>query len=73
MAQNSCEFVAQLIQNNNKGNHFQYWQEMVWIVLMNEEEEKKKKKNLGVDIVDCISSPVYKRTVNVSSVIPVMN
>lgn len=49
---------------------------MVWIVLMYEEEEnneEEKRKKSGVDIVDCISSPIYKRTVNVSSVIPVMN
>lgn len=33
---------------------------MVWIVLMYEEEGgEKKKKKLGIDIVDCISSPIY--------------
>lgn len=30
--------MAQLIKKK-KGNLFQYWQEMVWIVLMYEEED----------------------------------
>lgn len=59
-------------KKKKKGNRFQYWQDMVWIVLMNEEEEIKEIRSWYIWL-HLLSRLLFKRTVNISSVIPVMN
>lgn len=62
MARHSCEFCGTFLLFcflNKKG--ITSSTDRRWFVLLNEENEIKKKR--GVDLHDCISSPIYKRTV----------